>query len=202
LGFDEINHSAFLFSTFFPDSLFLPQMRAYSTVAQIVAPNVNVDGPDMTALIELFKQRGTVIDGTFNLWIRFAGPPSGLPSPTDSIAQKSDANVVRLIKRLYDAGVTLVPGTDGSSYNAELELYERAGIPAAQVLRIATIVPARVMKDDKDYGSIAVGKVADVIIVDGKPAERVGDLRRVERVIRAGRLYESKALRMALGDDR
>jgi imidazolonepropionase-like amidohydrolase len=202
LGFDEINHSAFLFSTFFPDSLFLPQMRAYSTVAQIVAPNINVDGPDMTALIELFKQRGTVIDGTFNLWIRFAGAPSGLPSPTDSIAQKSDANVVRLIKRLYDAGVTLVPGTDGSSYNAELELYERAGIPAAQVLRIATIVPARVMKDDKDYGSIAVGKVADVIIVDGKPAERVGDLRRVERVIRAGRIYESKALRMAIGDDR
>jgi cytosine/adenosine deaminase-related metal-dependent hydrolase len=46
------------------------------------------------------------------------------------------------------------------------------------VLQIATIVPARVMKDDKDYGSIAVGKVADLVIVDGQPATRIRDLRR------------------------
>jgi hypothetical protein len=207
LGFDEINHAAFLFSTFFPDSLYVPTMRAYSLIAQIVAPNVNVESPEMSAMIDLFKQRGTVIDGTFNLWMRAqpgSGAPnvSGQPGPApDSIAQKGNANYIRLIKRLYDAGVTLVPGTDGSSYNAELELYERAGIPAAQVLRIATIVPAQVMKDDRDYGSIAVGKVADIIIVDGKPAERVADLRKVERVIRAGRVYESKALRAAIGAD-
>ena len=61
------------------------------------------------------------------------------------------------MKPLYDAGVTLVPGTDGASYNAELETYERAGIPAAEVLRMATIVSARVM-EDKDYWSIAWGR--------------------------------------------
>jgi imidazolonepropionase-like amidohydrolase len=208
LGYDEINHAAFLFSTFFPDSLYLPQMRAYSQVAAVVAPNVNVDGPEMTAMIDLFKQRGTVIDGTFNLWMRVpnaSGAPNvtGVPNTTgDTLAQKSDANYLKLLKRLYDAGVTLVPGTDGSSYNSELELYERAGIPAAQVLRIATIVPARVMKDDKDYGSIAVDKVADIIIVNGKPAEHVSDLRKVERVIRAGRVYDSKALNKAIGIER
>ena len=53
--------------------------------------------------------------------------------------------------------------------------------------------------DEGQYGSIAPGKVADLFIVDGKPAERVADLRRVERVIRAGRVYESKALRAAVG---
>jgi imidazolonepropionase-like amidohydrolase len=57
------------------------------------------------------------------------------------------------------------------------------------VLQIATIVPARVMKDDKDYGSIAVGKVADLVIVDGQPATRIRDLRRAELVVRAGRVY-------------
>lgn len=41
------------------------------------------------------------------------------------------------------------------------------------VLQIATIVAARVMKEDKDYGSIAVGKVADLAIVDGHPTERL-----------------------------
>jgi imidazolonepropionase-like amidohydrolase len=55
------------------------------------------------------------------------------------------------------------------------------------------------MKDDRDYGSIAVGKVADLFIVNGKPAERVSDVRKVERVLRGGRVYEAAALRRALG---
>jgi imidazolonepropionase-like amidohydrolase len=190
LGYDEINHAAFLFSTFFPDSLYLP-MRAYSAVAAAVAPNIDVDGPELTALIALFRERGTVIDPTVNLWMR---------ETNDSLSKKSNANYLRLVKRLDSAGVTLVPGTDGSNYNAELENYERAGIPAVKVLQIATIVPARVMRDEKDYGSIAPGKMADLIVVDGKPAERVADLRKIERVVRAGRLYDAKALRGALAN--
>ncbi|HEX7939540.1 MAG TPA: amidohydrolase family protein [Gemmatimonadaceae bacterium] len=203
LGFDEINHAAFLFSTFYPDSLYVPVMRAYSTVSQIVAPNVDINGPEMTAMIQLFKEKGTVIDGTWNLWLSTPNAVSAavaIPSPASQMAaQKSDSNYVHLLKKLFDEGVTLIPGTDGSSYNVELELYEKAGIPAPEVLRIATIVPAKVMHNDKDYGSIAVGKVADIAIVDGKPAEHVADLRRVERVLRAGRVYEARALRAAIG---
>jgi len=208
LGFDEINHIAFLISTFYPDSLYLPRMRAYSAVASAMAPRFNVDSPEFGAMLELFKQRGTVIDPTVNLWLspRAQGgvpaPNVGIPVPaSDSLAQRSDETLLRIVKRLYDTGITIVPGTDGSSYNSELENYERAGIPAAQVLRIATIVPAQVMKDDKDYGSIAVGKVADLFVVDGKPAEHVADLRKVERVVRAGRVYDPKALKAAAGQE-
>jgi imidazolonepropionase-like amidohydrolase len=207
LGFDEINHIAFLLSTFYPDSLYLPEMRAYSAVASAVAPTFDLDRPEFAAMLALFKERGTVIDPTVNLWLsaRAQGgtpPPNvGIPAPaSDTLARRADATFLAIVKRLYDTGITFVPGTDGSSYNAELENYERAGIPAAQVLRIATLVPAQVMKDDKDYGSIAVGKVADLLIVDGRPAERVADLRKVERVIRAGRIYEPKALRAAAGN--
>jgi imidazolonepropionase-like amidohydrolase len=124
----------------------------------------------------------------------------GAGVPAD--VQKADANYMRLLRRLYDAGVTLVPGTDnfGSvSYDAELELYEKAGIPAPVVLQIATIVPARVMKEDADYGSIAVGKVADVVIVNGAPAEHVSDVRRVDQVIRGGRWYDAQSIRTATG---
>jgi imidazolonepropionase-like amidohydrolase len=96
----------------------------------------------------------------------------------------------------------MVPGTDnpsGSSYNSELEVYERAGVPAPTVLQMATLISARVMKDDKDYGSLAPGKVADVVIVNGKPAEHVSDLRKVEQVIRGGRLYDIQDLKVATG---
>jgi imidazolonepropionase-like amidohydrolase len=81
-------------------------------------------------------------------------------------------------------------------------LYERAGIPAPEVLKIATIVPARVMKDDRDYGSIAAGKVADLAIINGKPHERVADLRKVESVMRAGRLYKRQRLLDAVQQQR
>ena len=204
LGFDEVNHAAFLFSTFYQDSLYVPTMRAYSLVATNVAPNIDVDGAPMTGLIEVLKKNNTVIDGTFSVWISSAGTniAQAVGAGVSSDVQKSDAAYLRLIRRLYDAGVTLVPGTDnssGQSYNSELEVYEQAGVPAPAVLQMATIVSARVMKDDKDYGSIAPGKVADIVIVNGKPAEHVSDLRKIEQVLRAGRLYDVQDLRSATG---
>jgi imidazolonepropionase-like amidohydrolase len=228
LGYDEFQHAAYLFSTFFQDSLYVPQMRAYSAVATAVAPTFDVNAPQVTELISFLRDRGTVVDGTFNVWQDRSRP---LPDGTDAIfgptldwmpplmkrsmaaspadtpeaaarAEAASANYRRMLKRLYDAGVTLIPGTDnvpGLSLHGELEVYERAGIPAAAVLQIATIVPARVMKDDKNYGSITPGKIADLAIVNGRPAERITDLRRTERVVRAGRVYESKALYEAAG---
>ncbi|MEO7997081.1 MAG: amidohydrolase family protein [Gemmatimonadaceae bacterium] len=202
LGFDEINHAAFLFSTFYQDSLYIPRMRAYSQVATAVAPIVDVDGQAMTDLIKVLKTHNTVIDGTFAVWIQSAGTDisSSVGAGVSPDAAKADANYLRLIKRLYDAGVTLVAGTDAfasPSYDTELELYEKVGIPAATVLQIATIIPARVMKEDKDYGSISVGKVADLFIVNGKPHEKVSDIRKVEQVIRGGRMFNADALRKA-----
>jgi imidazolonepropionase-like amidohydrolase len=204
LGFDEVNHAAFLFSTFYQDSLYTPTMRAYSAVATAVAPNIDVDGAAMTQLISVLARHKTVIDGTFAVWVTSAGTGIGqaVGAGVSNDAQKADANYMRLLKRLYDAGVPLVAGTDAfgsSSYNTELELYEKVGIPAPVVLQIATIVAARVMKDEQNFGSIAVGKVADLFIVDGKPAEHVTALRNVDRVIRAGRLYDARELRTASG---
>ncbi len=196
LGFDEINHAAFLFSTHYPDSLYLPTMRPYSAVAGAVAANIDVDSPEMTAMIDVLRTRGTVVDGTFNLWLR------DTTGSNAAAAVRGNAAYLRLIKRLHEAGVTLVPGTDnssGSTYLEELGIYERAGIPAAQVLQMATIISARVMKDDALYGSIAPGKVADIVIVDGRPAERISDLSRIDWVIRAGRAYEPSVLFEAVG---
>jgi imidazolonepropionase-like amidohydrolase len=228
LGYDEIQHAAFLFSTFFPDSLFVPTMRAYGQVAAAVAPTFDVDGREMTGLIAFLREHGTVIDGTFNAWLDQSRPvkdgthvifgptlawlpppmrrelsPDASAAPQEAArAMARDASYMRLLKRLFDAGVTLVPGTDfvaGLSYHGELEIYERAGIPAPSVLQIATIVPARVMKDDKDYGSITPGKIADLVVVNGHPAERITDLRKTEWVVRGGRSYSVSALYAAIG---
>lgn len=199
LGYDEIQHAAFLFSTFYQDSLYIPTMRAYSLVATVVAPHIDVDGQPMTDLIKFLHDHHTVIDGTFSIWIGGSAAAVGAGGSTDQ--QKADAAYLRLITRLYEGGVTLVPGTDNSyatSYHRELELYEQAGIPAPTVLQIATIGSARVMKDDNDYGSITTGKVGDVIVVNGNPAEHVKEIEKVETVIRAGRVYKVHDLMSAV----
>jgi imidazolonepropionase-like amidohydrolase len=144
--------------------------------------------------MDVLRRRGTVVDGTFNLWMGGAGALTGEGSP-------AAGSYARLLKRLYDAGVPIVAGTDnsaGTTFITELQLYEHAGIPAPQVLRLATLGAARVMKDDRDYGAIAPGKVADILVVNGRPAERIDDLRKLERVIRAGRVYDPRQLRAAL----
>lgn len=192
LGFDEINHAAFLFSTHFQDSLYVPTMRAYSGVAAIVAPNFDVDGAAMTALIADLKAHNTVVDGTFNLWLRDSTGADSLE------AKRANRAYLRLIKRLYDAGITLVAGTDGSSFNRELEHYEMAGIPAPQVLQIATSTSARVMGLQATHGKIAPGYAADLVIINGKPHENIADLRRVELVVRGGKAFTPAALLQAV----
>ena len=191
LGFDEVQHAAFFFSNFFPDSLYLPQMRAYSQVATSVAPTYDVNSAEMTALIDFLVKHKTVIDGTFNLWIGGGGAIVGAGGSANQ--EKADSAYMLLIRRLYAAGVPLVAGTDnsaGTTYRRELEMYEKANIPRAKVLQIATIDAARVMFDDKEYGSVSVGKVADILVVAGKPMERISDLQKLETVIRGGRYYK------------
>ena len=60
----------------------------------------------------------------------------------------------------------------------------RAGIPAPEVLRMATLTPALVMGVNKDRGVIAGGKLADMILVDGDPTKEIRDLRKITTVIK------------------
>jgi imidazolonepropionase-like amidohydrolase len=116
--------------------------------------------------------------------------------------QDSFRQMQKMTRVLYEAGVPIVAGTDGLagfSLHRELELYADAGIPAPQVLQIATLGAARVMKKDQELGTIAKGKLADLILVDGDPSQRISDLRRVRTVIKDGTRYVVSELDKALG---
>jgi hypothetical protein len=82
-------------------------------------------------------------------------------------------------------------------------LISSLSIVAALVIAVpsAPVAPDTVRYPVLNHGrlaGIAVGKVADLIIVNGRPAEKVSDLRNLEQVIRAGRVYEPRALRAAM----
>ena len=93
-------------------------------------------------------------------------------------------------------------GTDslaGFGLHRELELYAKVGIPPLDILRAATIVPARIMKLDKERGTIEPGKLADLILVDGRPDEKIGDIRRVTLTVKGGVMYDPAALYREIG---
>jgi imidazolonepropionase-like amidohydrolase len=110
--------------------------------------------------------------------------------------------MLRLLKAVSDAGITIIPGTDalpGYSLHHELELYVRAGIPAPEVLRMATLTPSQVMGVAKDLGVLAAGKLADMILIDGDPAKNIRDTRNITTVIKGGKVFDPAAIEKALG---
>jgi hypothetical protein len=90
-------------------------------------------------------------------------------------------------------------GPAGFTLQYELEQYVAAGIPAPEVLAMATLGAARVVKRDAELGTVAPGKLADLIVVDGKPDQRIDDVERVEWVLKGGVLRDARKLYQAVG---
>jgi imidazolonepropionase-like amidohydrolase len=113
----------------------------------------------------------------------------------------SFAKLSTLVELMHKSGIEIVAGTDGSGLELvrELELYVKAGFTPAEALASATIVPARLLQVDKTTGSIAVGKAADLVLVEGDPSRRIGDLRNTRTVMMDGKLMDADDLRAASG---
>jgi imidazolonepropionase-like amidohydrolase len=98
---------------------------------------------------------------------------------------------------LNEAGVLLLAGTDvgiptlipGLSLHEELELLVEAGLTPLEALRTATINPARVLGQTESLGSIEVGKLADLVLLDANPLTDIRNTPRIRAVIADGRLY-------------
>jgi imidazolonepropionase-like amidohydrolase len=96
---------------------------------------------------------------------------------------------------LYQAGVTVVVATDspnlgmapGDALHVELEAVVAAGVPAGEALRAASLTPARRLGLDGQLGSLAAGKRADLLLLDGDPTLDIRNLDRISAVYSRGR---------------
>jgi imidazolonepropionase-like amidohydrolase len=228
-GADEMQHINFVFLNFFFDEVQDTRTPArFTTVAQR-ASKLDLNSSEVRSFVQLMKDKHVVLDPTVTIFhtmftrqpgtvgpgyapIASRLPPQvrrslltgGLPIPKDSEQQYRDSAdaLLRMIKLLHDSGITLVAGTDdlpGFTLHRELEMYVQAGISAPETLRIATLNAAKVLKRDADLGSISPGKFADMIVVDGDPARRIGDIRNTDLVIKDGKVYEVAALYRSIG---
>jgi imidazolonepropionase-like amidohydrolase len=114
----------------------------------------------------------------------------------DKASQPEPPRIVQKRKSFGEAlesGVTICAGGDAGVFahgeNArELEMMADYGMPPLEVLRSATSINARVFHLDEKIGRIKAGLLADLVAVQGNPAEHTGDLRNVELVMKGGRI--------------
>ncbi len=104
---------------------------------------------------------------------------------------------------LFAAGIPVGNGTDagmGGTYHGwaslhEMELAHEAGLTPLQAITAATLTSARILGVDKELGSIQPGKLADLVLIDGRPDEQIGDIYKTARVFLGGREFDPAALR-------
>lgn len=105
---------------------------------------------------------------------------------------------LKLTGAAHAAGVPVLVGTDtaigGFRYHDEMQLLHRAGLAPASVLKAATYDAARYAGKANDFGSVSVGKVADLVLLRANPLDDIRNSRSIEAVLLEGRLYDRRRL--------
>jgi Amidohydrolase family len=228
-GYDEIQHINQVLLNFYVKPDTDTRTLARFTLIAENAHSLDLDAQPFQDLIKLFIAHKTVLDPTLatfegqftqkpgELNPSFAAVSEHLPinmrrglyksdsEVTDAIAPRWRASYQKMLDavgRFHRAGVPLVSGTDdipGFTLQRELELYVKAGIPANEVLRIATWNGATYARVLADRGSIERGKRADLILVDGDPTQDISTIRKVALVLQDGDAYYPAELYAELG---
>jgi hypothetical protein len=102
----------------------------------------------------------------------------------------------------YKNGVKIVAGTDvpelpGSTLHEELQELSDSGIPVGEVLRMATLYPAQYFNQEYLYGSVETGKLADLVILEANPLEKISHTQDIHSLIVQGK-YIDESQRKAL----
>jgi hypothetical protein len=228
-GADEVQHINFIFLNFLAEKVKDTRTPERFTAVGANAAKLDLQSKEVNDFIALLQQHHTTVDVTLATFEgMFRGRPGkvspdfapvitrlpaqvqrgayngGLPvtAENDQLYKDSYGAMLRMTKRMYDAGIPILAGTDataGLMLHRELELEVEAGIPPAKALQNATFIAARVLKQEKEIGSIAPGKRADFVLVEGNPAENISDIRRGRLVMKNGVLYKSADLYNAAG---
>lgn len=106
------------------------------------------------------------------------------------------------LQRVRASGNTIVVATDagnpltlhGPSIYSEMETMQAAGIPAAEIIVMATRNGARAMGREREFGTIAAGRLADMLVLTDDPRTDVRAFRSLSHVMRAGRLHRQSDL--------
>jgi enamidase len=214
LGIDNLEHGFAASTDFVADKK--PDTCPGQGAGQQTITNLDLNSEPFKALVRTLVEKRVALTSTLTVFETFTPgrpKPPGLDVLTPDLktqyervyertAQNQQSNYARLFPKLMAmelafarAGGTLIAGTDptgsggvipGYSNQRQVELLVEAGFSPLEAIKIATLNAAAYLGRDKQVGSIAVGKQADLMLVSGNPAASIGDIRQVDTVFRAG----------------
>ena len=150
------------------------------------------DSPELARLFATMVRRGTILDAT--IWA-YAPPPSEPPAPPGTC---DDVVGAAITAQAFRAGVQISVGTDNVAPASEpwpelfhelAELVDHAGLPPSAAIRSATLVGAKAAGREHDLGSIAPGKLADMVVLEKDPTSSVDNLKTIVMTIKRGRAF-------------
>jgi imidazolonepropionase-like amidohydrolase len=228
LGIDGIEHGLFSMSEFFPKGASFRDQ--YCAISQL-----DVTSPEVTAIVDAIIRRGTYVDPTIVVfqpeltdfvpliddWERYLDPADVMPlrswlrsmiQPT--CLKEALEKQMQFVKAVHDQGGLIVTGTDpvipillpGYSLHRELQNLVAAGLTPLEAIKAATLNAAIATRLDSDKGTIAIGKIADMVVVYGNPDEDITAIGNTLLVFKDGFPYSPEALRASvdgqIGKDR
>jgi len=137
--------------------------------------------------------------------------PDSIPPNADSVGQAVLMKRLRQVAAMQRAGVHILTGTDaplrnsppGFGLHEEMALMVRGGMSPLEVLRSATMEPARYFGMLDSAGTVEPGKLADLVLLDADPLRDIANTRRIAAVVANGRLFtpedRARLLRAATG---
>ncbi len=227
-GYDEIQHINMVFLNFLAGDREDTRKQLRFTLYGDEAGNLDFDSQEVKDFIALLRDNNITIDPTAAIFdtqlVHYAGEPDpsfapvidhlpatiarGLYKPEMDMGDMVDAWArsaiaqETMIRTLHENGVQIVPGSDhmaAFTIHRELELYARAGISNADVLKIATLDSARICGVDGRTGSIKVGKDADLVLVAGNPLDDISAIRSATLVVKGDTAFKPDELYKAVG---
>jgi imidazolonepropionase-like amidohydrolase len=133
------------------------------------------------------------------------------PNETSRSRQSNESlkEAQRNVRKLIDGGILVAAGTDapypgvsqGEGIHRELELLVEAGLSPLEAITVATRNAALLMNAADEWGTLAPGKVANIILIAGRPDQKISETRNVEMVIQAGKVLDRERLKFDVRKD-
>ncbi|HTM33502.1 MAG TPA: amidohydrolase family protein [Vicinamibacterales bacterium] len=222
IGIDNLEHGFFAATDFVPDKQ--PDICPGQAQGQQTVAALDETAPAFQSLVKKLVDRKVALTSTLTIFETFTPGrplPPGLDVLLPVLKEQFEQNYRRtaenkesvyrtlfpkamaLERAFVKAGGLLVAGTDptggggvvpGYSNQRAVELLVDAGFSPLEAISIATRNGARYLGREDTIGTIAVGKQADLVVLDGDPSRTIADIRKVDTVFRLGVGYDPKAL--------
>ena len=159
-------------------------------------------GPAGQKLFQIFVKNGTwyvptlvAYERGFVLW---SNDPESL-KPRLDIHEKN----IEIVRMMHKAGVPIMAGSDFSDWamvpgidlHNELALLVESGFSPLEALQTATLNPAKFLDKADTYGTIQVGRAADLVLLDMNPLEDISHTRKINAVVLGGKFYPLASIR-------